>query len=71
MNISERFEILSDIEWSIRRAKELHETTLLDLQKAIAQNDRSSEGYLRGKECGIDSILVHLEMLQKTIKAGV
>ena len=49
MNSNERFEILSDVEWSIRRAKELHETTLLDLQKAIAQNDRSSEGDLRGK----------------------
>ena len=52
MNTDERFDLLSSVDWSIRRVKELHETTLLDLQKAMAQEDRAGEGYLRGKEGG-------------------
>ena len=71
MSTDERFDLLSSVDWSIRRVKELHETTLLDLQKAMAQEDRASEGYLRGKEVGLDLALMHLEAVQHSIKAGV
>ena len=71
MNTDERFDLLSSVDWSIRRVKELHQTTLLDLQKAVAQEDRAGEGYLRGKEVGLDLALMHLELAQHKIKAGV
>ena len=71
MNTDERFDLMSTVDWSIRRVKELHETTLLDLQKAMAQEDRAGEGYLRGKELGLDLALTHLELVQHNIKAGV
>ena len=71
MNTDERFDLLSSVDWSIRRVKELHQTTVLDLQKAMAQKDRAGEGYLRGKEVGLDLALMHLEAVQHSIKAGV
>ena len=71
MNSNERFELLSDVDWSIRRVKELHQATLIDLQKAMTQEDRPGEGYLRGKEIGLDVALIHLEAVHHRIKAGV
>ena len=71
MNTDERFELLSDVDWSIRRVKELHQTTLLELQQSMSQEDRTGEGYLRGKEIGLDVALMHLEAVHHRIKAGV
>mgnify|MGYP003140230809 CR=1 FL=1 len=65
------FDMLSEVDWSLRRVKELHQDALLKLQQAMSQDDRSMEGYLRGKETGLDVALVHLEMLHDKIKAEV
>ena len=53
MNTDERFDLLSSVDWSSRRVKELHQTTVLDLQKAMARKIELG-GYLRGKEVGLD-----------------
>ena len=71
MSTDERFDLLSTVDWSIRRVKELHQTCVLELQRAVAQEDRAGEGYLRGKEVGLDLALMHLEAVQHSIKAGV
>ena len=63
------FEMLSEVDWSLRRVKELHQDALLKLQQAMSQDDRSMEGYLRGKETGLDVALVHLEALYEKIRA--
>lgn len=66
-----KFDMLSEVDWSLRRVKELHQDALLKLQQAMSQDDRSMEGYLRGKETGLDVALVHLEALYEKIKAEV
>ena len=66
-----KFDMLSEVDWSLRRVKELHQDALLKLQQAMSQEERSMEGYLRGKETGLDVALMHLEMLHEKIKAGV
>jgi hypothetical protein len=63
-----KFDMLSEVDWSLRRVKELHMDALLRLQQAMSQDDRSMEGYLRGKEIGLDVALVHLEMLYDKVK---
>lgn len=64
-----KFDMLSEVDWSLRRVKELHQDALLKLQQAMSQDDRSMEGYLRGKETGLDVALVHLEALYEKIRA--
>ena len=64
-----KFDMLSEVDWHLRRVKELHQDALLKLQQAMSQEDRSMEGYLRGKETGLDVALMHLEMLHEKIKA--
>ena len=64
-----KFDMLSEVDWSLRRVKELHLDALLKLQQAMSQDNRSMEGYLRGKETGLNVALVHLEMLHEKIKA--
>lgn len=66
-----KFEMLSEVDWHLRRVKELHQDALLKLQQAMSQEERSMEGYLRGKETGLDVALMHLEMLHEKIKAEV
>ena len=63
-----KFDMLSEVDWSLRRVKELHQDALLKLQQAMSQDDRSMEGYLRGKETGLDVALVHLEALYEKIR---
>ena len=63
-----KFDTLSEVDWSLRRVKELHQDALLKLQQAMSQDDRSMEGYLRGKETGLDVALVHLEALYEKIR---
>lgn len=65
------FDMLSEVDWSLRRVKELHQDALLKLQQAMSQEDRSMEGYLRGKETGLYVALMHLEMLYEKTKAEV
>ena len=64
-----KFDMLSEVDWSLRRVKELHQDALLKLQQAMSQDDRSMEGYLRGKETGLDVALVHLEALYEKVRA--
>ena len=66
-----KFDMLSEVDWHLRRVKELHQDALLKLQQAMSQEERSMEGYLRGKETGLDVALMHLEMLHEKIKAEV
>ena len=66
-----KFDMLSEVDWHLRRVKELHQDALLKLQQAMSQEERSMEGYLRGKETGLDVALMHLEMLHDKIKAEV
>tara|TARA_R100000353_G_C6488048_1_gene190973 strand:+ start:942 stop:1148 length:207 start_codon:yes stop_codon:yes gene_type:complete len=66
-----KFDMLSEVDWHLRRVKELHQDALLKLQQAMSQEDRSMEGYLRGKETGLDVALMHLELLHEKIKAEV
>jgi hypothetical protein len=63
-----KFDMLSEVDWSLRRVKELHQDALLKLQQAMSQDDRAMEGYLRGKETGLDVALVHLEALYEKIR---
>tara|TARA_Y100001951_G_C11071213_1_gene146190 strand:- start:230 stop:436 length:207 start_codon:yes stop_codon:yes gene_type:complete len=63
-----KFDTLTEVDWSLRRVKELHQDALLKLQQAMSQDDRSMEGYLRGKETGLDVALVHLEALYEKIR---
>ena len=63
-----KFDTLSEVDWSLRRVKELHQDALLKLQQAMSQDDRAMEGYLRGKETGLDVALVHLEALYEKIR---
>lgn len=63
-----KFDMLSEVDWSLRRVKELHQDALMKLQKAMSQDDRAMEGYLRGKETGLDVALVHLEALYEKIR---
>ena len=41
-----KFDTLTEVDWSLRRVKELHQDALLKLQQAMSQDDRSMEGYL-------------------------
>lgn len=66
-----KFDMLSEVDWHLRRVKELHQDALLKLQQAMSQEERSMEGYLRGKETGLDVALMHLEILHDKIKAEV
>jgi len=66
-----KFDMLSEVDWHLRRVKELHQDALLKLQQAMSQEERSMEGYLRGKETGLDVALMHLEVLHEKIKAEV
>ena len=66
-----KFDMLSEVDWSLRRVKELHQDALLKLQQAMSQDDRSMEGYFRGKETGLDVALVHLEALYEKIRTEV
>ena len=63
-----KFDMLSEVDWSLRRVRELHQDALLKLQQAMSQDDRAMEGYFRGKETGLDVALVHLEALYEKIR---
>ena len=45
-----KFDMLSEVDWSLRRVKELHQDALLKLQQAMSQDDRSMEGYFAARK---------------------